>query len=339
MKHYKYGVLIGRFSPIHNGHVALIKHSLQYVNELIIVVGSSYRARSTYIPFTYDERVSMITMAIPTELRNRIKFTYVEDSPYNDPKWLADVQHAVMQEVADKTPNSFIGLCGMKKDNSSYYLNQFPQWGEVPYVVDPDNVLSATNARRHFFVGAFDFVHEMCPTPVANWLEKWTKLPTYAQLVADYNYEIGYADKWGPGPHVTVDSCVIQAGHILLVERGGDYGRGTLALPGGFLNRDETIIQGIIRELREETRLKVPDKVLLGCMETPVVFDHPFRSNRGRIITHAAKIVLNNVGELPKVVGSDDAKRATWYPISQLPDLSEQMFEDHGFIIQKLLGL
>ena len=92
-----------------------------------------------------------------------------------------------------------------------------------------------------------------------------------------------------------------------------------------------------LRELREETGIKVPEKVLRGSIRGNHVFAAPDRSQRGRTITHAIHIALED-GEwnLPKVKGSDDAARAKWIPISRLN--SEEIFEDHYDIIQYFLG-
>jgi len=92
-----------------------------------------------------------------------------------------------------------------------------------------------------------------------------------------------------------------------------------------------------LRELKEETGIKVPEKVLRGSIVSNRVFDAPDRSQRGRTITHAIHIALED-GEwnLPKVKGSDDAARAKWIPISRLN--SEEIFEDHFDIIQYFLG-
>jgi bifunctional NMN adenylyltransferase/nudix hydrolase len=67
------------------------------------------------------------------------------------------------------------------------------------------------------------------------------------------------------------------------------------------------------------------------------VFDAIDRRQRGRTITHAFKILLEE-GEykLPKVRGQDDADRAQWVPISNLK--CSEMFEDHFDIIMHFLG-
>jgi bifunctional NMN adenylyltransferase/nudix hydrolase len=92
----------------------------------------------------------------------------------------------------------------------------------------------------------------------------------------------------------------------------------------------------MIRELREETRLKVPTGFLEGSIKAMQVFDYPYRSARGRTISHAFLIVLtgDHTG-LPKVRGGDDARRAFWVPIGELEP--ERMFEDHWHIIRTML--
>jgi bifunctional NMN adenylyltransferase/nudix hydrolase len=119
------------------------------------------------------------------------------------------------------------------------------------------------------------------------------------------------------------------------VRRGKFPGKGLLALPGGFLNPKETIEDCMLRELREETGLRVPTKVVAGSIKSRRVFDDPHRDARGRVITHAFLIELQPMeGGLPKVTGGDDAIEAFWIPISELqPKLC---YADHWDIIRKM---
>jgi len=137
----------------------------------------------------------------------------------------------------------------------------------------------------------------------------------------------------------TVDSVVIQGGHILLVKRRSAPGKGLWALPGGFLNQEETARTACIRELREETGLKVPVPVLNGSITYEKLFDKPDRSLRGRTLTQAFLIELNGGdAKLPKVNGMDDAEEAKWFPIGEVMNMSEQLFEDHFSIIQTMVA-
>jgi bifunctional NMN adenylyltransferase/nudix hydrolase len=149
-----------------------------------------------------------------------------------------------------------------------------------------------------------------------------------------------YKEAWKAAPFpptfMTVDAVVVQSGHILLVKRGDMPGKGLWALPGGFLNQEETMLDGAIRELKEETKIKVPVPVLKGSIKESKTFDAPNRSSRGRTITQAFLIDLG-VGELPKVKGSDDAEKAFWVPFNQVKQ--EKMFEDHHAIIDYFLNI
>ena len=133
------------------------------------------------------------------------------------------------------------------------------------------------------------------------------------------------------------DSIVLQSGHILLIKRGNDRGIGLWALPGGFLDVNETLENGAIRELREETRLKVPVPVLKGSIKKRITFDKPSRSNLGRIITTAFLFQLDDSQELPRVKGGDDAAHAAWVPLSEFYGMAEEMFSDHYHIIKKMI--
>ena len=136
----------------------------------------------------------------------------------------------------------------------------------------------------------------------------------------------------------TVDSIVVSAGHVPLIRRRSTPGRGTWAIVGGFINQDEKLLDGAIRELREETKLKVSPKVLIGSLTQQAVYDDPKRSLRGRTITHAFlfEIGLDN-GKLPKVKGGDDADKAKWIPLTVFNKMQDQMFEDHYFIVRDMI--
>jgi len=151
-------------------------------------------------------------------------------------------------------------------------------------------------------------------------------------------YKKQYASLPYPPIFSTADAVVVQSGHILLIKRRAEPGRGLWALPGGYVNAntDKTVLDAAIRELREETMIKVPAPVLRGSIKASRVFDAIDRSPRGRIITHAFYIQLPD-GELPKVKGSDDAEKAKWIPLSEVT--SDIMFEDHYQLIQELVGI
>jgi bifunctional NMN adenylyltransferase/nudix hydrolase len=242
-----------------------------------------------------------------------------------------------------------VGLIGHSKDESSYYLRLFPQWGSID--VPDTGSMSATQLREAMFasdagewedarVSVAANAGELVPPPVLAQLRAFVRTQEFKHLREEYDFVRSYRARWADAPYpptfVTVDAVVVQSGHVLLVERNARPGKGQWALPGGFVDADETLRAAVLRELKEETRIKVPLPVLAGSIKSEGVFDDPYRSARGRTITHAFFIHLPPDTVLPKVKGADDAAAAFWVPLAELDP--ERMFEDHYFIIQRMVG-
>jgi len=144
---------------------------------------------------------------------------------------------------------------------------------------------------------------------------------------------------------VTTDAVMIESGHILMIQRGGQPGNGQWALPGGFLDasKRETVRGAAKRELVEETKIDVPPAMLLDLFKKAktCVFDSPDRDLRGRIVTHGFLIELpSRASGLSKVKGSDDAVHAQWIPLYEIEQMSEdgKIFSDHADIIINMTG-
>jgi bifunctional NMN adenylyltransferase/nudix hydrolase len=165
--------------------------------------------------------------------------------------------------------------------------------------------------------------------------------PSFAQLQAEYHAVKAHRQAWSVAPypviHVTVDAVVVQSGNLLLIRRGRQPGQGLWALPGGFLDPHETLLEGCVRELREETCIGVSEPDLLACLRGQHVFDAPDRSVRGRTLTHAFHFELPP-GETPRVSGGDDANLAEWVPLARFLEMEDQIFEDHYHIVRLFIG-
>lgn len=130
-----------------------------------------------------------------------------------------------------------------------------------------------------------------------------------------------------PRPAVTTD-CVVFGfdGHdlkILLIERGLEPYKGAWAFPGGFLNMDETAEQGALRELKEETGLD------LNYLKQVGAFSDVDRDPRTRVIT----IAFYALAKKSNVRGGDDAAKAQWFSLNDVPRLAF----DHDLILKKAL--
>lgn len=354
MKQFDFLVFIGRFQPFHCGHLAVVKQALSQSKHIILLLGTAHQPRSLRDPFSVEERSQMIRDHFSSDDNRRIHLCPLIDVLYNDEVWIRNVQKTVdgaLTAFFDKTHQApVVGLIGHSKDHTSYYLNRFPQWQAVN--VANFKQLSATPLRQAFFdVDCLQTTNtkqlikqwqqqQWIADGTADFLYQFMGTPTHQHLIAEHAFITEYKAGWHKSPYpptfVTVDAVVVQSGHILMIERRARPGKGLYALPGGFLDKDEQLIDACVRELREETRLKVPLPVLKGSCVKQRVYDAPHRSARGRTITHAFLFELNPSHDLPKVKGEDDAKQAFWQPISKL-SVSE-LFEDHYFIIQDMLG-
>lgn len=338
-KKYDTLVLIGRFQPFHNAHLEIVRRATALANKLVIITGSANQPRTYKNPFTSNERERMIRDATRGMLGAiSINVEANPDTMYNDQAWAIRVQALVAKHTQ---PGEKIAVIGHKKDESSFYLDMFPQWGfENVEEIEP---LSAVNIRDLFFKYSFNsnFIKNVVPESTYDLLMEFRKSEEFAQIVREREFVENYKKQFASLPYppvfVTTDAVVICSGHVLMIKRRSEPGKGLWALPGGFLNADtdKSVLDCAIRELKEETGIKVPVPVLKGSIQDNRVFDAIDRSTRGRTITHAFKIVLPD-GELPKVKGMDDAEKARWVPIGELD--SSVCYEDHYEILQHFVG-
>jgi len=342
---YNYLVLIGRFQPLHNGHLAVLIHALRLADKVIVLIGSAGQPRTIRNPFNAGERAVMLRAAAGDDA-GRLIVKPLRDRLYSETLWVSDVQRLVAEalEADGASADAKVGLIGRDKDGATgAYLAAFPQWPLVD--VQHTEVLSATELRAWLFSGepgALRLVEANVPPAVFGMLEAFRAgSPAYAQLAREDAFIRAYRQSWAAAPYaptfVTADAVVVHSGHVLLVRRRAEPGKGLWALPGGFVNQQETVREAAIRELQEETRLKIPPAVLRGSIKARQVFDYPGRSLRGRVITHAFHFDFP-AGELPRVRAADDADKVRWVPLSEALLMEEQFFEDHFHVLEHFVG-
>lgn len=319
----------------------MVRFALQRAKRLVIIIGSFNQARNIKNPWLGAERIEMIKASLTSQEVERIDFVPIRDYLYNDNLWITEVQEAVHNVVGDEKD---VILVGHKKDASSYYLKMFPHWEFIE--TGENNPLNATSIREKYFTCDAAFKQDV-PAPVASLLSRGWCLDDscpnehrqFQNLREEFHHIKSYKEAWRGAPFppifVTTDAVVVKSGHVLVVRRKGNPGKGLIALPGGFLQQNETTLVGCLRELKEETGIKVSiDELKKAAGQEPVtkVFDHPDRSLRGRTITHAFLINLGH-GELPHVKGMDDADKAFWLSLRDVSTRENQFFEDHYHII------
>lgn len=328
----EFGVFIGRFQPFHEGHQFLITEALERVDQLIIVIGSSGRARSTVNPFTYDERVALIRANLQDNARQRVHFVPAVDVFYDEDYWCEHIK----SRVREITHEQKVTLLGHEKDASSYYLKEFPEWD---YLELPNfKGVSATPLRAEYLLHGLINTESFSPV-TQKILHDFKETDAFGWLHAEAEFIKTYKASWSASPYppifVTTDTVFICKGHILLIERKYRPGQGLFALPGGFVESNEWIVTGLIRELFEETQIELPLQQIEKSLVQMQVYDYPGRSQIGRVISHVG-LFKYEADRLPNVFGSDDAGLAFWMPLDEFFTHGDRLHDDHFQIVQHM---
>jgi 8-oxo-dGTP diphosphatase len=132
-----------------------------------------------------------------------------------------------------------------------------------------------------------------------------------------------------PRPAVSADIAVFrqqgQSRQVLLIKRKNPPFQGMWALPGGFMEMDETLERTAVRELEEETGLK---DIELKQFKT---FSQLHRDPRTRVVTTVFYGTASPENSM--ATGGDDAEKAEWFPLDSLPPIGF----DHNQIIRAIL--
>jgi bifunctional NMN adenylyltransferase/nudix hydrolase len=314
----KSGIFIGRFQPVHQGHVHALGIAASQVDKLYILVGSANQCRSIKNPWTFQERVQMLRNKLRTANISNYEILPLNDYRYSDSQWMSDVRATV--EHYDMGVPTLFGH--MKEGNN--YLTWFPDWTFKS--IESQYNVNATAVRQRMF----DLKDPDMPATVQDDYAFYQKEKT---TFANY-----------PFPETLNFNCsdaILECqGHVLLIQRKFAPGASAWALPGGFRNQRETFLDCAIRELIEETNVRVPEKVLRGSIVKTELFDDPSRSFGIPRNTMAVYMRINPNPDfsLPRANGADDAALCKWVPLTDALN-TIQMYDDHKDILSKVTGV
>ena len=138
-----------------------------------------------------------------------------------------------------------------------------------------------------------------------------------------------------PRPRLTVDSVIFGLDEssrlkVLLIQRGHDPYKGTWALPGGFVDMEEPLVEAALRELKEETG--VSDIYI----EQLYTVGTPNRDPRGRVVTVVYFALINLAQH--KISADSDAQDVRWFPASALPALAFDHADILEVAVQRIRG-
>lgn len=330
------GIYIGRFQPLHIGHITIIAYMQKKYDHIIVLVGSANQRASIKNPFSFEQRKLWLEQSFYDlaghDSSQKISVLPLNDYRYNEAKWEAELT-AQVQSATNNTDT--ISLVGHEKDDSSYYLKSFPQWAYDS--VKQSIKISATPIRKAWFEGQLNDFDGFLPTYVADYLNK--KQKNHSDIFDEYHFLEAEKLKFASYPYpetlklCTTDSVVVCQNKILLVKRGLAPGKHCWALPGGYVDKGERFLAGALRELYEETNIAVAEDDLK--LVDSQLFDDPKRTFGFDRMTIGHYFKLE--GDCPEVTAGDDAAEVEWVNFDHIKTI--KMFDDHGDIIDHFLDI
>ena len=341
---YKRAFLLGRFQPLHLGHIDMIEGALKVAENVLIIIGSADEGQSLKNPFTYEQRKQMIEDWFAEDIANgRIIIDGLADYTYRDGKWYSELGKTIVKNFpwSQAEVGSKPYFYTYDKDKSTKEYINGVRYDKVLHKAVWN--IDATEIRNQFFTGPMIGVTGV-PTSTFKRLVEFRATPEYEELAKEKKFIDEYKKSWEVAPFpphfVAVDALCVwkdrwKRPHILVGVRKGPAGAGKLAIPGGYLEVEETLLESAKRELLEETSLEVDDRFILDKV---YVFDAPNRSMRGRMITHVHHWNVYDY-EAPEVKAGDDLTEAFWMPIDLIAKNKKLFFSDHYAIIAKILPM
>jgi len=335
---YSLAMFVGSFHVLRLADLAVLRQLLDRAPRCLVLVGSAHLPRSIGTPFTWEERADVIRRALAPADGARVILQPLRER-YDELRTANDVMTAAASQLRGGAGSVLLACEG---DGVEFPVPE--GWAQLPQ----DQAGDSTAMLRDLLLAAeapeaaLDQIAPQVPDATRQFLARWQGTPEQAQMHQEWLQIAGEKKAWSVAPYpvvlVTVDAVVRCGVHVLLIRRGRSPGKGLRALPGGFLDPRETVLHAAIRELVEETQIDVPEPEVRSALRGVRVFDHPRRSHRGRVITHAHYFDLGPRA-LPRVLGSDDAAHAEWVPIEALPAMEAQFLDDHFLVLDHFLGL
>lgn len=333
-------IYIGRFQPFLNTQLAQIRHALSLAPRCLVVIAGARQARSPRDPLGRQQRVDLIEAALSQEERARVRVAALRDD--NDGgRWSQAVHaclHAAFPDAAQGTA-MVVREPGCRVPALTWAMEDSTSPATSDTVGKPvrERLYEAGSGAWDLLQGA-----DLLAPGTERLVQDWLSSDAFARTADDWETLRKMRAEWDGSPYtpifVTVDAVVRCAGRVLLIRRGRAPGQGLYALPGGFLEAEEPVLESAIRELAEETGLKVTRAALHRALKAVKVFDDPWRSQRGRVLTHAHFFDLPDEA-LPAILAGDDAAEAFWTEESQLAALEEHFHDDHFLILDHFLRI
>jgi bifunctional NMN adenylyltransferase/nudix hydrolase len=335
---YDGAVVLGRFQPLHLGHIDLIKHALKISKKVLVLVGSAFDPNSMKNPFTFEMRKGMVAREFAKEISTgKLIIDGLEDFTYRDDTWNTEFNKVIQKHLSGKVAWVTFG----KDASTRRYIEGSKLYVDKVFHTPSNPNINATHIRNAYYGGSPVSVIPHITSDVKVFLDSYRLTEEYKKYVDEHFAVIDYHESWAASPFppvfVAVDGLIVwhdawEKPHFLVIKRKSEFGNGKLALPGGYLEVEETILESAKREVLEETGLDVSKGWSLCHVDT---IDDPGRSARGRMITHVHNWVRSGDKFKPVLTAGDDAAEAFWLPGDEIYANKMNFFSDHYYVIAK----
>jgi len=360
---YAAGLMLGRFQLVTNGHLAGVLAAIEAARLGVVGVGSANQSRDTRNAWTFGERREMWEAAIPTDLLKRVRFFGQEDLG-NPLRWASAVENRMSKVLVEEgldPDTAAVALFGHRKDATSFYLDDFPNYilEQLPNV---DGINASDLRDTYFRTPDMDEWAQSAsgrvPEGVIDWLRGFRRDPAYARLVEEASRQDATALAWrrrtspdGPGlPHDVIfndaTAVVVQGNRVLLHRRPSHPGMGYWSLPEGPIDLREGEVQAAVRIAIARTGIDLSETALRRALRDSWTRTDPHRTTKGRTIAFPSVFLLTPTPRgqtieqrrksmaLPRVRASADVG---FFTFDEVRLMRSEIYADHAIIIDQAM--
>ena len=327
-------VIIGRFQPLHNGHIALINQAVKDNDNVLVLVGSCNKERDFNNPFTVDQRIQMLANVYEGDGFDAPMVRGLKDKPSDD-EWVQEVVANVNQVEED--PSKVI-LYTSEKDSDFYSENFIYN----TCVKDSDGI-NATDIRANLYSPLLRVTIALDNVPKENHAlllglpsEFYKAFHDEKESCVIGKREAIQSHKFGNPIEPVCHAAVLWRGKILLVKRESIRGKGQWAIPGGFMEREETTRSAALRELKEETGV---DLMSLRVKEMAQAVEENIDDLSVRTIGINYLYLVDPTEEIAVDLDTNECSDYQWVESSTLLTEQINLFYNHTVILQRLFSI
>lgn len=325
-------VLSDDFQWLTPKHIEAVEKAASNSDIIMFLVADADVHRSIVAPFTFEERSELIKAAfsdlwnddririvdVPSQLYVTTPYPYALQAIDEELEHLLDSPAQTEKDIPVTVQGHQMVVAEQVKPEWAYVADEIKDLDEQ--ITALDNYILSDEPTGY-------------GTAHSELLDAFKRTEEFAELQHECNDKHFILNNFGKGPFYTADAICTIGDKVLLISRKNPPYRHTLATPGGLLDPNEDPLMAAVRELLEETEMRVPAYVLAGDTPTddakwvpvtedflksrvmntvPREFASKTRDPRGDYRANVFWFDLSDLPVTPKVKGMDDAEKANW---------------------------